>query len=76
MGGVSGAAQSEFDRLNPTMHVPPVFGNLAAQQSAGCNSFQLLLGNSRGPVPSGNRMRRTSHTDAKLASVPSNAVIQ
>ena len=76
MGGVSGPAQSEFDRLNPTMHVPPVFDNLAAQQSAGCNSFQLLLGNSRGPVPSGNRMRRTSHTDAKLASVPSNAVIQ
>jgi hypothetical protein len=76
MGGVSGPAQSEFDRLNPTMHVPPVFGNLAAQQSAGYNSFQLLLGNSRGPVPSGNRMRRTSHTDAKLASVPSNAVIQ
>ena len=76
MGGVSGPAQSEFDRLNPTMHAPPVFGNLAAQQSARCNSFQLLLGNSRGPVPSGNWMRRTSHTDAKLANVPSNAVIQ
>jgi hypothetical protein len=76
MGGVSGPAQSEFDRLNPTMHAPPIFGNLAAQQTAKFSPFQLLLGSSRGPVPWGNWMRRTSHTDAKLANVPSRAVIQ